>query len=125
MLRTRTSPAWRALQIVLDSPLAADFTAGYRRLRRYWDQEAQARLEAGRHPLAFEQLVTVDSHEDHLRMVRYLAQPGPQGGHPAVVIAASGTCAGGRVVNYLNVETGTDHVFSRSVIAARKPQSSA
>ncbi|MEA1049028.1 hypothetical protein U5801_04275 [Lamprobacter modestohalophilus] len=38
--------------------------------------------------------VTVDSHDDHLRMVRYLAQPGPQGGHPAVVIAASGLCAG-------------------------------
>jgi len=79
LLRTRTNPAWRVLQIVLDSPLAADFTAGYRRLRRFWDEEAQARLDAGRHPLAFEQLVTVDSHADHERMVNYLAHSG----HPA------------------------------------------
>jgi len=98
---TERSP-WRDLQIVLDSPLAADFTAGYRRLRRFWDEEAQARLEAGRHPLAFEQLVTVDSHADHERMVNYLAHSG----HPAVVIAASGMCAGGRVVRYLKAMLG-------------------
>ncbi|WP_462323213.1 MBL fold metallo-hydrolase RNA specificity domain-containing protein [Halochromatium sp.] len=88
---------WRDLQIVLDSPLAADFTAGYRRLHAAWDAEAQQRLGAGRHPLAFEQLVTVDSHADHERMVNYLAHSG----HPAVVIAASGMCTGGRVINYL------------------------
>ena len=93
---------WGALQIVLDSPLAADFTAGYRRLRAAWDAEAQQRLAAGRHPLAFEQLVTVDSHGDHERMVNYLAHSG----HPAVVIAASGMCAGGRVVNYLKAMLG-------------------
>lgn len=89
--------AWQRLQVVLDSPLAADFTAGYRRLRQHWDEEAQARLDAGRHPLAFDQLVTVDRHEDHLAMVNYLAHSR----QPAVVIAASGMCAGGRVVNYL------------------------
>jgi metallo-beta-lactamase family protein len=32
--------AWQELQVVLDSPLAADFTAGYRRLRSNWDAEA-------------------------------------------------------------------------------------
>jgi metallo-beta-lactamase family protein len=89
--------AWRDLQVVLDSPLAADFTGGYRRLRGHWDREAKQRVREGRHPLAFEQLVTVDRHEDHLRMVRHLAQSR----QPAVVIAASGMCAGGRVVNYL------------------------
>lgn len=93
---------WSDPQIVLDSPLAADFTAGYRRLRAAWDAEAQQRLAAGRHPLAFEQLVTVDSHGDHERMVNYLAHSG----HPAVVIAASGMCAGGRVVNYLKAMLG-------------------
>jgi metallo-beta-lactamase family protein len=93
---------WRDLQIVLDSPLAADFTAGYQRLRAAWDAEAQQRLAVGRHPLAFEQLVTVDSHGDHERMVNYLAHSG----HPAVVIAASGMCAGGRIVNYLKAMLG-------------------
>jgi metallo-beta-lactamase family protein len=94
--------AWQQLQVVLDSPLAADFTAGYRRLRRYWDAEAKRRLQAGRHPLAFEQLVTVDRHEDHLRMVDHLANSR----QPAVVVAASGMCAGGRVVNYLEAMLG-------------------
>ncbi|KAA6183298.1 MBL fold metallo-hydrolase [Thiohalocapsa marina] len=88
---------WDDVQIVLDSPLAADFTAGYRRLRALWDAEAKRRVAEGRHPLAFEQLVTVDAHSDHARMVNYLAHSG----HPAIVIAASGMCAGGRVVNYL------------------------
>lgn len=98
----RPRTAWQGLQVVLDSPLAADFTAGYRRLRRYWDEEARERVSAGRHPLAFEQLVTVERHVDHLRMVDYLARSH----QPAVVIAASGMCAGGRVVNYLKAMLG-------------------
>jgi metallo-beta-lactamase family protein len=93
---------WQRLQVVLDSPLAADFTAGYRRLRQYWDDEAQARIAQGRHPLAFEQLVTVDRHADHLAMVNYLAHSR----QAAIVIAASGMCAGGRVVNYLKAMLG-------------------
>ncbi len=93
---------WDDIDIVLDSPLAADFTAGYRRLRGLWDEEAQERLDAGRHPLAFEQLLTVDDHATHLRMVEYLAKTA----RPAVVIAASGMCAGGRIVNYLKAMLG-------------------
>ncbi|MFP4077372.1 MAG: MBL fold metallo-hydrolase RNA specificity domain-containing protein [Halochromatium sp.] len=95
-------PHWQRLQVVLDSPLAADFTQGYRRLRQVWDDEAQDRLQQGRHPLAFEQLVTVDHHADHMHMVNYLAHSR----QPAVVIAASGMCAGGRVVNYLKAMLG-------------------
>lgn len=94
--------AWQQLQVVLDSPLAADFTRGYRQLRAHWDAEAKGRVREGRHPLAFEELVTVERHDDHLRMVRHLAQSR----QPAVVIAASGMCAGGRVVNYLKALLG-------------------
>lgn len=93
---------WGSLQVVLDSPLAADFTKGYGQLRRHWDREARARLASGRHPLAFEQLVTVASHADHTRMVNYLAHRR----QPALVLAASGMCAGGRVVNYLKAMVG-------------------
>ena len=96
------SGPWGRLQVVLDSPLAADFTKGYGQLRRHWDREARARLASGRHPLAFEQLVTVASHSDHTRMVNYLAHSR----QPAVVLAASGMCAGGRVVNYLKAMVG-------------------
>lgn len=98
----RAAGPWGSLQVVLDSPLAADFTKGYRSLRAFWDAEARARVAAGRHPLAFEQRVTVASHDDHARMVNYLAHSR----QPALVLAASGMCAGGRVVNYLKAMLG-------------------
>lgn len=88
---------WDELEIIVDSPLAAKMTDRYRELRHLWDREALRRRRAGRHPLAFEQLYTVESHEEHLQTVAYLARSG----RPAVVIAASGMCSGGRVVNYL------------------------
>lgn len=89
--------AWQELEIVVDSPLAANFTSLYRKLKPFWNKEAQARLEEGRHPLAFEQLTVVDSHQDHLHAVQYLARTRK----PFVVLAGSGMCTGGRVVNYL------------------------
>uniref|UniRef100_UPI00356244DA MBL fold metallo-hydrolase RNA specificity domain-containing protein n=1 Tax=Thioalkalivibrio sp. TaxID=2093813 RepID=UPI00356244DA len=95
---------WRNLEIIVDSPLAARFTEAYRDLKPYWDLEARERLRHGRHPLAFENLYTVDSHEEHLQTVDYLARTG----RPAVVIAASGMAAGGRVVNYLKRMLGDE-----------------
>ena len=88
---------WGSLQIIVDSPLAARFTAVYRELKPFWDAEAQQRVRAGRHPLSFENLYTVDSHDEHIQTVDYLARTR----QPAVVIAASGMAAGGRIVNYL------------------------
>ncbi|WP_417448462.1 MBL fold metallo-hydrolase RNA specificity domain-containing protein [Idiomarina abyssalis] len=85
------------LPVILDSPLASRFTNVYREMRPFWDEEAQGRLAQGRNPLAFEQLLTIDSHEDHLKMVRYLAESG----RPAIVIAGSGMCNAGRIVSYL------------------------
>jgi len=93
---------WQSLNIILDSPLAARFTEVYRQLKPYWDAEAKQKLDAGRHPLAFEQLTTVDSHREHLKLVEYLARTR----QPAVVLAAGGMCAGGRVVNYLKAMLG-------------------
>ncbi|PKO55875.1 MAG: MBL fold hydrolase [Betaproteobacteria bacterium HGW-Betaproteobacteria-21] len=89
--------AWEKLPIYLDSPLAGRFTQLYRELQPFWDAEAQARVRAGRKPLAFDQLVAIDEHEAHLANVRRLARSG----EPAIVIAASGMCTGGRVLNYL------------------------
>jgi metallo-beta-lactamase family protein len=105
--RHRQRPAargvpWGSLRIVVDSPLAADFTAGYAQLKPHWDAEARAKASAGRHPLDFAQLVTIDTHADHLRHVEQLARSG----QPAIVIAASGMCSGGRIVNYLKAMLG-------------------
>ena len=101
---------WRDLEIIVDSPLAAGFTRVYRELRPYWDAEALGRVRTGRHPLEFEQLYTVGDHAQHQRAVNYIKQRG----HPCVVIAASGMCAGGRMVNYLKALIGdprTDILF--------------
>jgi metallo-beta-lactamase family protein len=93
----RHAARWAALKIYLDSPLAQRFTQLYRQLQRFWDDEARARVRAGRRPLAFEQLVAIDDHDDHVANVRRLSRSG----EPAIVIAASGMCTGGRVLNYL------------------------
>lgn len=100
--RAGNDALWQSLEIIVDSPLASRFTRVYRELKPFWDDEAQKRLKAGRHPLNFAGLYTVDSHETHEQTVRYLAESG----RPAVVIAASGMCAGGRVVNYLKAMLG-------------------
>lgn len=93
---------WSDLEVIVDSPLAARFNQVYRQLKPYWDQEAQRRVRSGRHPLSFDNLYTVASHEEHEQAVAYLARSG----RPAVVIAASGMCAGGRIVNYLKALLG-------------------
>jgi metallo-beta-lactamase family protein len=99
---TAESNAWADIAIIVDSPLAAKFTEVYRELKPFWDKEALQRVRAGRHPLDFDGLLTIDSHEDHERIVRYLAESG----RPAIVIAASGMAAGGRIVNYLKAMLG-------------------
>lgn len=88
---------WRDLPVIVDSPLASRFTEVYRRLRPWWDEEAKQRLSRGRHPLSFDQLITVDDHDAHRKVVAELANSR----RPAIVIAASGMCSGGRIVNYL------------------------
>ncbi|WP_349342855.1 MBL fold metallo-hydrolase [Marinobacter sp. MMG032] len=93
---------WGDLQIVVDSPLAAEFTRIYRDLKPFWDAEASELVRQGRHPLSFEQLTVINSHEDHLNAVDYLSRSH----RPCVVLAGSGMCAGGRVVNYLKAMLG-------------------
>lgn len=101
---------WRKVDVVVDSPLAASFTRFYRDMRELWDGEARKRVAEGRHPLSFEQMITVDKHENHLKLVEYLKDSG----RPAIIIAASGMCAGGRIVNYLKAllpDPRTDVIF--------------
>ena len=101
---------WRDLEILVDSPLAANFTRVYRQLKPYWDAEALTRVRSGRHPLSFEQLYTVGDHAQHQTAVNYIRTRG----HPCIVIAASGMCAGGRMVNYLKAlieDPRTDILF--------------
>ncbi|HGS5133886.1 TPA: MBL fold metallo-hydrolase RNA specificity domain-containing protein [Vibrio parahaemolyticus] len=86
-----------SLPIILDSPLAKKVTNTYRQFKKLWGAEAKERLEHHRHPLAFDQCIMVESHTDHLKLVNRLASTA----EAAIVVAASGMCEGGRVVNYL------------------------
>lgn len=101
---------WEELEIIVDSPLAQRYTEVYRQLKTFWDREAQRRVRAGRHPLSFEQMTVIEQHGDHLAAVDYLKRKA----RPCIVIAASGMCSGGRIVNYLKDLLGdkrTDVVF--------------
>ena len=98
------------LRVIVDSPLAAKFNDTYRLLESYWDEESHQRLRQGRHPLSFAELDTVDDHQSHMQMVQQVAKDRI----PTVVVAASGMCAGGRMVNYLKALLGdkrTDVLF--------------
>lgn len=101
---------WDLIDVIVDSPLASQFTQSYRQLKELWDAEAMRKVNAGRHPLSFEQLLTIDEHAEHLQTVEYLKKTG----RPAIVIAASGMCSGGRIMNYLKAlieDKRTDVLF--------------
>ncbi|WP_428774781.1 MBL fold metallo-hydrolase [Vibrio sp.] len=85
------------LPIILDSPLAAKVTKAYRRYRKLWGKEALRRVSEKRHPLNFSRCVTIDNYPEHMDLVRRLRSTG----EAAIVIAASGMCQGGRVMDYL------------------------
>ena len=96
------NPEWQQIPVILDAPLAGRFTALYRELRQSWNAEGQARLAAGRRPLGFDQLLKVQTHAQHQRMLNRLVSTR----QPAVVITGSGMCNAGRVVNYLKAMLG-------------------
>lgn len=90
------------LEVIVDSPLAAKFTQSYRELKDWWDKEAWRRHRQGRHPLSFDELYTIDGHDEHLQTVDYLRRSE----RSTLVIAASGMVSGGRIVNYLKAMLG-------------------
>lgn len=103
-------PVWHKMTVILDSPLAAQFTKQYRAMKELWDEEAHQRLSEDRHPLNFDRLLTVDEHSEHERIVNFLQSSGD----PCIVIAASGMCTGGRMLNYLKAllpDPRTDVLF--------------
>lgn len=88
---------WSNLEIIIDSPLATKFTSIYQQLSQFWDKEARRKLKNQRKPLNYNNVLTINSHQEHMTTVEYLAKTK----RPAIVIAASGMCNGGRIMNYL------------------------
>ncbi len=93
----------KQVDVIVDSPLASRFTELYDEMQEYWGIEAQRVLRTDDQPLVFENLTTVGGHREHRDILDYLEERRL----PAIVIAGSGMCTGGRVVNYLKRFIGT------------------
>lgn len=79
--------------VIVDGPLGIQMTSVYERHVDCWDDEALAKLRAGNTPLEFRDLyATRKAHESE----RIHDIDGP-----AIVIAGSGMCSGGRIVDHL------------------------
>jgi len=79
--------------VFVDSPLGLDITRIYARLSEFWDKEARDLNRRGDHPMDFDGLYAVESHRDHLKLC--------DAEGPAVILAGSGMCTGGRIVDHL------------------------
>ncbi len=91
--------------------MAQKVTESYRRYKQLWGDEAKERLAMNRHPLAFEQCVLVQDYRSHQALVNRLSSTG----EAAIVVAASGMCEGGRIVDYLKAllpDARTDIIFA-------------
>ena len=84
--------------VFIDSPLGIRITRLYQQMDDFWDREARGLKAAGDHPIKFEYLYAVERFKDHRRLMHL------QG--PAIIIAGSGMCTGGRIVSHL--EQGLD-----------------
>ena len=79
--------------VFVDSPLGLEITRQYAGLSEYWDREAKALFHDGDHPIDFDGLYAVAHHHDHLKLC--------DADGPAVILAGSGMCTGGRIVDHL------------------------
>lgn len=80
--------------VFIDSPLALKITEIYSKLSPFWDQESRDFLAKGDHPFDFHNLYGVQRFSDHQKILSY---PGP-----AIIIAGSGMCTGGRILDHLS-----------------------
>ena len=79
--------------VFVDSPLGLKITDIYAELDSFWDKEAKALQAKGDHPFDFKGLYGVRRYKDHQRLLDVKG--------PAIIIAGSGMCTGGRIVDHL------------------------
>jgi len=95
----------KQIDVIVDSPLAIKLTDLYDQLTEFWDDEAHEVLRVDNQPLVFKNLLEIDRGGDHRETLNYLLKSGK----PAIIIAGSGMCTGGRVVNYLKAFLGREN----------------
>ncbi|NDY71207.1 MBL fold metallo-hydrolase [Desulfobacter hydrogenophilus] len=79
--------------VFVDSPLGLEITKIYAGLEDFWDQAAKDLKARGDHPIDFKNLYAVERYRDHRALLDING--------PAVIIAGSGMCTGGRILDHL------------------------
>lgn len=79
--------------VFVDSPLGLEITKLYSSLEEFWDKEARNLKAKGDHPFDFKGLYAVNRYQDHKKLLNING--------PAIIIAGSGMCSGGRIVDHL------------------------
>ncbi|MDL1983134.1 MAG: MBL fold metallo-hydrolase [Deltaproteobacteria bacterium] len=94
MDRIFTREKWDTkIPVFIDSPLGLKITGIYSSLSEFWDKEARTLFKKGDHPIDFKKLFAVENQRDHKRILNI---PGP-----AIIVAGSGMCTGGRILDHL------------------------
>ena len=79
--------------VFVDSPLGLKITKIYSTLEEFWDKEAKTLKSKDDHPIDFKNLYAVQKYRDHKKLLNIIG--------PAIIIAGSGMCTGGRIVDHL------------------------
>ena len=79
--------------VFVDSPLGLKITKIYSTLEEFWDKEAKTLISKDDHPIDFKNLYAVQKYRDHKKLLNITG--------PAIIIAGSGMCTGGRIVDHL------------------------
>ncbi|WP_155322067.1 MBL fold metallo-hydrolase RNA specificity domain-containing protein [Desulfosarcina ovata] len=99
----------------MNSPLGLEITKIYSNLSEYWDKEAKEIHRKGDHPIDFNGLYAVENHHNHLKLC--------DASGPAIILAGSGMCIGGRIVDHLAkvIEDSTNDILFVGYQAAGTP----
>jgi metallo-beta-lactamase family protein len=81
------------IPVAIDTPMGMAITQTYKKFERLFDKEALAMLTRGDNPLDFEELFAVKRGRDSAKLHEVNG--------PMIIIAGSGMCTGGRIINHL------------------------
>jgi metallo-beta-lactamase family protein len=92
------------LSFYLDSPMGISATEIFRKYPQYYDDDAKRLMEKGDDPFSFRNLFMVRTHEESMRLIEKRG---------VVIMAGSGMCTGGRIVNHIanNIEKDNTHII--------------
>jgi metallo-beta-lactamase family protein len=93
------------IPVFIDSPLGLEITKIYARMAEFWDQEAKELKAHGNHPIDFKHLYSVERFRDHKWLLAFEG--------PGIIIAGSGMCTGGRILDHLKhgLEDSKNDIF--------------